>query len=229
MQEWRIMLSPAGNGPENMAIDEALFLSAVERGGQPTLRVYCWSAPCFTIGYFQQAGAHDAGGLPVTRRLTGGLTVRHGADLSYALIADHAAFPQVYDQSAAYQLVHTGIRNAVRTFGIPAEFHVPGTRTTPVSAATLCVQSHIQHDLLVDGIKIAGSCQRRRGDVVLIQGSLHQVPTAVPYEQLSQALITAWTTLFAAPHAAGTLSSVERHGLPQLREKYASAAWNGQR
>ena len=65
-------------GALNMGIDEAV-LAAVSRGeSPPTLRLYRWSPPCVTVGYFQGLEAEvdleacRAGGVDTVRRLTGG-------------------------------------------------------------------------------------------------------------------------------------------------------------
>ena len=87
MQVWRLI----DRGPEspemNMAIDEAIALSSREGSSPPTLRLYQWSRPTISLGYFQKA--QDAlnldicseKGIEIIRRLTGGRAVYHDQEI----------------------------------------------------------------------------------------------------------------------------------------------------
>ena len=73
------------NGPAQMACDEALLADAEEA----VLRVFRWSEPWVSAGYFvpwseAQATRPD---LPVCRRWTGGGVVVHEQDFTFALVA----------------------------------------------------------------------------------------------------------------------------------------------
>src|SRR6266498_4600611 len=85
----RIRLLPFASapGPENMAADETLVRSAV--AGVASLRLYGWSAATVSLGYFQTHAVHRAdpslGSLPWVRRPSGGATLVHHHELTYAL------------------------------------------------------------------------------------------------------------------------------------------------
>jgi lipoate-protein ligase A len=171
MQTWRLIISGPGTGPENMAIDEALFLKCHEGKRLPALRLYTWAAPWMTIGYFQRTGDFAGEHLPITRRLTGGLSVAHGRDISYALVVTEEHWPALYDQSLTYRKMHTAFAEGLRVLGIAPEF----SRSDGIHGAGggVCVDTLFDYDLQLDGRKILGSCQRRRGKTLLQQGALH--------------------------------------------------------
>lgn len=222
---WRLIVSPPADGPSNMAADEALLTSYGELpGSQPVLRLYSWTAPCLTIGYFQKHAEVEAGGLPLTRRMTGGLTVVHGHDLSYCLIADKAAWPSVYDQTETYRLLHTVLERVLRDMGIDACHAAPPS--APQKGA-LCVETVYQYDILCGGRKIVGSCQRRRGETILVQGSIH-VPSLVERADDVARLLTVHGGMMGATDVRRS-EITDREKLLQgalVREKYARDAWN---
>ncbi|MHB9154418.1 MAG: lipoate--protein ligase family protein [Endomicrobiales bacterium] len=228
MSAFRFILSEQNNGPANMAADEALFTSAGENSpGRSALRLYRWSAPCVTIGYFQRCLDFTAYGLPVTRRLTGGLSVLHGDDISYALATHEADWPSVYDQERTYHLVHSWIREALACRGIPAEFYPAGTLPQPgPGKSNLCVQSFFPYDLHVRGSKIAGSSQRRKGKTLLVQGSLH-LKGLCGFNDLAPALKEAWKKEMPGTLESSGLSPEERALMQGFIDgKYGRQEWN---
>ena len=71
----KIRILETGNnlGAWNMAVDEFLLYNCKE----PTLRIYGWSKPCISIGYFQNIDEVDykkcnENNVDVVRRITGG-------------------------------------------------------------------------------------------------------------------------------------------------------------
>jgi hypothetical protein len=88
-RSWLLLVSGPGEPAFNMALDEALLVTAPERG-RPVLRLYGWSAPAATFGYFQRHAevARLTALRPLIRRPTGGGLVPHDADWTYSL-----AFP----------------------------------------------------------------------------------------------------------------------------------------
>ena len=160
----RFINDTARNAPLNMALDEILFES-ICAGSSSALRVYMWDSECSTIGYFQK----NAYNPPAVRRFTGGLLVCHGTDISYSFNANSSQWPFVYNQELTYKNIHTCIQSALREQAVDCE----------LSAADfgkpngICVQTVYNYDLMSQGKKIAGSCQRRRGKNIFVQGSVH--------------------------------------------------------
>ena len=65
MPPWRLLLHGSASPARNMAIDEALLREVSE----PVLRLYEWSIPAVSLGYFQPAALAPAG-RPFIRRYT---------------------------------------------------------------------------------------------------------------------------------------------------------------
>ncbi|MDR3113278.1 MAG: hypothetical protein LBU09_02780 [Endomicrobium sp.] len=145
---------------QNMSLDEVLF-DTFKSGA--VFRTYTWDNAYTTIGYFQK---NDCGAL---RRLTGGLTVNHKDDISYSFIASSASCPFVYNENETYKILHTAIQKAILKAGFETSFLEIKTG----AASNICVQTLCESDLIYQGKKVAGSCLRRRGNKILVQGSLH--------------------------------------------------------
>jgi lipoate-protein ligase A len=152
-----------------MALDEAL-LESMPRLGRPVLRLYGWTQPAASFGYFQKYAqvARLTPLRPLVRRPTGGGLVPHDADWTYSL-----AFPPDHEWYAlsaieSYRRVHEWIQVAFSRLNVPTELALAPHATGPGQ----CFAGHEQFDLLRGGIKIAGAAQRRRRDGLLIQGSI---------------------------------------------------------
>ncbi|MDR2191576.1 MAG: hypothetical protein LBO62_01675 [Endomicrobium sp.] len=144
----------------NMALDEVLFEAF---NGGAVLRTYTWDKGYTTVGYFQK---NNCGGV---RRLTGGLTVNHKDDISYSFISSSECWRFVYNENETYKTLHTAIRKAVSEIGFETSFLENKTG----AANNICVQTLCESDLMYQGRKVVGSCMRRRGNKILVQGSIH--------------------------------------------------------
>ena len=152
-----------------MALDEALFETATQRG-RPVLRVYDWEKPCATFGYGQHYAtvARLTALRPLIRRITGGGLVPHGTDWTYSL-----TFPPAHEWTqlsacASYERLHAWLRDAFASLGIETGLAEDCRRPKPGE----CFHGHELHDLLWRGRKIAGAAQRRNRAGLLIQGSI---------------------------------------------------------
>src|SRR5215475_3676287 len=89
---WRLVLTPAARGAENMALDEALMERA-RRTREWVLRVYSWRTPTISLGRNQTArGRYDLErmrecGVDVVRRPTGGRAILHAREITYSVTA----------------------------------------------------------------------------------------------------------------------------------------------
>ncbi len=181
---WRLLRSGAATPIENMATDEALWRSSEPR---PALRLYAWSPPALSLGWFQPREAFvdraARAGVQIVRRPTGGGAIHHDDELTFCLVAraGEAGYPA--DTSAAYRAVHAVVAEALAALG--AEL-TPRGGDAPLSvsprAATLCFEDTTAFDLVDDeGRKVVGSAQRRDGTRVLHHGSIPlQVPALSP-------------------------------------------------
>jgi len=174
---WRLLLDGPGDGPWNMAVDDALLRSA--RGdAAPTLRFYSWDGAWLSLGRSQPLDAARRAlcreaGVGIVRRATGGRAVLHGADLTYAVASPNRLLPA--GLHASYALLGEALRQGLAALGIAAlrsGAGAPGSRAGGFD----CFQSPAADELCVGGRKLAGSAQRRTGEGVLQHGSLRLAP-----------------------------------------------------
>lgn len=140
-----------------MALDEALLRSC----GPPTIRLYGWSPPGLSLGYFQESARFtDVPGQHVlVRRLTGGGAIYHDDDLTFSLTADESVVPGSLPDS--YALLHDAIGSALADVGVPSRsLGQPGVGR-PRPREPWCLADEGPHDLVTDSRKILGSAQRR--------------------------------------------------------------------
>lgn len=172
---WRLIRSGCLSGAMNMALDDALLRAVADGSSPPVLRLYRWQPATLTLGYAQSAvdgvdvGACGAAGIDVVRRPTGGRAVFHDREVTYAVIAPVGG---LFGGSIAgsYQVIAGVLREALCRFGLPAEL-VPGKPRGQVGRA-VCFTAPAQHELLIDGCKVAGCAQKRRGNAFLQHGSI---------------------------------------------------------
>lgn len=153
----------ARSGPENMAIDEWLWLHM----DSPILRVYCWEGDWTSIGYFSQSPQKCSGDW--VRRPTGGGIVRHEHDWTYTLMVPRHERLAVMTGAESYRILHQALANVLQ-----AEGHVMHLAEQEATGdATFCFTHPVIHDLVNEaGEKIAGAGQRRGRTGLLHQGSL---------------------------------------------------------
>ncbi|MDR0985089.1 MAG: hypothetical protein LBL53_01195 [Endomicrobium sp.] len=152
----------------NMALDEMIFN---KYSNFPTLRIYSWKNPCITIGYFQKIHDISMKNLNFTRRLTGGLTVKHYKDISYCFVTS-SNFWDIYNYINTYKKIHEAIHNALELIGIQSSFNKKKHNNKNIKN-TLCINNICDYDLIFNNKKIVGSCSRRRKNKLMVQGSIH--------------------------------------------------------
>jgi lipoate-protein ligase A len=160
-------------GPMNMAVDEALLLSAPRFG--PTLRFYQWEEPTLSLGYFQNAAErsqHEASaGCPIVRRSTGGGAILHHHELTYSFVIPVSQ----HDKSASqplYYAFHETLVEALAELGIEATLFFGEPLQQIGQDPFLCFQRRAIGDVLQTNAKICGSAQRRQKDALLQHGSV---------------------------------------------------------
>ncbi|MCX6894537.1 MAG: lipoate--protein ligase family protein [Verrucomicrobia bacterium] len=148
---------------ENIACDEQLLDDAERGDGGEVLRVWESPQPFVVVGYGNtiatevDVAACAARGIPVLRRCSGGGTVVQGQGcLSYALILNIAANPELRNVTAANRFIMERNRRTIAECGVR-------------SAESIAVQGHT--DLTLDGLKFSGNAQRRRRQFILFHGT----------------------------------------------------------
>lgn len=170
----------AYSGRFNMAMDEALLELAADRN-RSTVRIYRWSEPTVTLGYFQASEARSQvenpfPGLPTVRRLSGGGAILHDRELTYSCVLP-ATHPVRHDPSQLYVIVHQALIQLLQQCEVSSMLRSDYDAQTQVKESAsepfLCFLRQNPNDIVhATGIKIVGSAQRRRKGVILQHGSI---------------------------------------------------------
>ncbi len=156
---WRWLVTERLPARQNMAIDEAVLEAVAEGAVPPTLRLYSWTPPAVSIGYFQTLDAVvdrvacEREGVDIVRRMTGGGAVLHDAEITYSVIVPVGAEripPRVVD---CYRTICGALIDTLQRLGPSARFKAP-------------------NDILIDGRKISGSAMTERRHTILQHGTL---------------------------------------------------------
>ncbi len=178
------------SGVENMALDQRLLeVAAAEQC--VLLRVYRWSEPTLSLGYFQpyvQRLTHShSSDLPVVRRATGGGAIVHRYDWTYCIavpeqISVGDARPRsgvnVGASTPLYDCVHDGVIEWLGTRSIAARKWsndcAADSPSPPIAKQHrfLCFERRSCGDIVLDDHKVMGSAQRRGRGAMLQHGSL---------------------------------------------------------
>jgi lipoate-protein ligase A len=217
MIPWRLLIEGAGSPAWNMAVDEALLREV----RAPVLRLYEWSVPAVSLGYFQSAALAPAG-RPFVRRYTGGGLVDHARDITYTLVLPRAHPWMELSAPASYAQVHRGVQAVLAARGIAAEL-------TPEAAALeseACFQKPVRFDLVAEGRKLGGAAQRRTREGMLHQGSL-LLPDPARNREVRRAFAEAFSAELELTLEAGEWTVAEQARAGELeRTKYGTREWN---
>lgn len=171
--KWRLIRAKAYDAYMNMALEEAIMESIASKDSPPTIRLFMWTPSAVSIGYFQglknevNENLCKEKGCDVVRRITGGGAVFHdtNGEVTYSIIAPEELFPK--DVTKSYEEICQNIIDALKTLEINAEYKKI-------------------NDVLVDGCKISGSAQTRKGGILLQHGTLmHSIDSVELFALLS--------------------------------------------
>jgi lipoate-protein ligase A len=228
-----------------MAVDEALMHSAGSTG-QLTLRIYEWAEPTLSMGYFQSYQERDghraSRECTAVRRTTGGGTILHHYDITYSLtgpVRDRT------DQQLHqwYDWVHDAWCDALAEQELSAS-RCPQTLRDR-EHRFLCFERRAAGDLLLAGMKIGGSAQRRLPKAALQHGSilLRQSPAAPELPGIAelagralacQKWVESWVARLGDTLGIiwqeGTLTDGEREEARRIEQaKFAHSEWTHRR
>lgn len=165
--------SSARTGAENMAVDQ-LLMECVEK--HPLLRIYHWSEPSVSFGYFHTLEEARTAFPPTmehpltyVRRWTGGGVVDHRIGLTYTLVIPRECRLSRERGAESYRLIHQILGKTLMMLGQDVRLVAADeARQGPV-----CFANPVGYDLLNSrGEKIAGAGQRRTRNGLLHQGSV---------------------------------------------------------
>jgi lipoate-protein ligase A len=170
---WRIVVTPASSGAENMALDEALMERA-RATGESVARVYAWSRPTISLGRNQTAkGLYDldrirAMDLEVVRRPTGGRAILHHREITYSVTAPAG---ETSGLGESYKNINAFLLDALSRLGVKAAIAAPTRKSAPPRMSP-CFNEPSAGELTFDGRKLAGSAQWRADGALLQHGSI---------------------------------------------------------
>ncbi len=148
-----------------MAADSFLL----DQADRPTLRLYQWEGPWLSLGYAQ---THPVAEIPTVRRPSGGRAVLHQHEITYALVLPEftGSLAQVYADLTSLLLTCLSRLNPAVT---AARRQESGQRDPS------CYQLSQRGEIQLNGRKLVGSAQLRRGRRLLQHGS---IPTRLDEE-----------------------------------------------
>ena len=223
---WQLLLEPQGRpGAEQMARD-AQLLEEADCTGRAFLRLYRFDPPCLSLGRNEAAGGYDRAaiarwGLDVVRRPSGGGSVWHEHEVTYAVAAPVATFGGL---RRAYHAIHERLAAALRSLGADATLAPPSPRPSApfrgLESSGPCFAVPAGGEILVGGCKLVGSAQMRRGAAFLQHGSI--------LLDGSQEMVTAASRKPQGPSNATTLAAVlQRRVTFEEVARAIVAAWDG--
>ncbi len=247
----RLLEDPPLEGATNMAIDETLLFSSGETA-KPTLRFYSWCRPTLSLGYFQehaQRRIHAASGsCALIRRSTGGGAILHDRELTYSLLWPSEKLPRGESPSPLmasawlYKTIHEAL---IRVLGRSAVQASLAADATTDNTDFLCFKRRSVWDILIGGVKVLGSAQRRSRGAILQHGSLilatsKHAPEIAGLAEVARGVVNAETiaSLWAEEIAAGlnvqfkkvSLENREKDLVAEIAaKKYGSVRWTERR
>lgn len=249
------------DGPTQMAADETLLESATK--GVASLRFYGWTEATVSLGYFQPAAERLTdpllADLPWVRRASGGTTLVHHLEVTYALALPanslnslnslaHSEEGNAQGRRDWQQIlrwpggIHEVLRRALLSLGVDSR--LCGSEDAGKRAPVLCFQNYTLGDLLCGRSKIVGSAQRKLRGAVLQHGGilLARSPHTPSLPGIAELTGRALTPQEVAHAMTATLlrstgwelepsywTDQEQLTWNVIREKYASSAWNAKR
>jgi lipoyl(octanoyl) transferase len=239
----RLLPYAVADGPHNMAADEVLLESAI--AGTASVRFYGWSPATLSLGYFQRERVRKEdprlAGLPFVRRPSGGGTLVHHHEITYALGLPGG--PPWQTGEPWLRRMHVVIAAALAWVGVATRPHVAGGEGP--FAGFLCFLHLTAGDLLVGAAKVVGSAQRRQRRALMQHGSIllaasPHAPALPGIRELSGRDLTVGETCAAleeelARHTGWSLvpadwTDAERRRRAELADtRYGQDAWNRKR
>ena len=176
---WRLIGSGFGDGPTNMAVDEALLLSFDPSVSLPILRFYGWNPPALSLGRFQDAAAVldlercRAAALPLVRRISGGGVIYHGDELTYSIVCAPHHLPPSTSIKESFRILTGFLLLFYTKLGLFPSYAMDIRQGGHLGERTpFCFAGQESYDILIQGKKIGGNAQRRLKQVIFQHGSI---------------------------------------------------------
>lgn len=161
--KFRFLQTGLRSAAYNMALDEAVLARLAEGTRCPTLRLYGWSPPAISIGYFQSLeeevdlAACKKYGVDYVRRITGGGAVLHEHEITYSIHIPVSANLVPSGILESYEKICGGILKGLTHLGLQVKF-------VPLNDIVLPLNDGER--------KISGNAQTRKNGVILQHGTI---------------------------------------------------------
>ncbi len=168
---WLLWVDGLREGADNMAWDHTLALGLPPAVG--VVRFYGWTRPTLSLGRNEPArdvfdpDRIQGSGVDLVRRPTGGRSVLHDEELTYAVLAPLKALGGA---RAAYALVNRGLAAGLSELGVSAALAGSGPALPPDAGP--CFREPAEGEVVSEGRKLIGSAQARVGPALLQHGSI---------------------------------------------------------
>ncbi|MBU1627520.1 lipoate--protein ligase family protein [bacterium] len=173
---WRFLDTGSNSAYYNMALDEALLLCS-SKTRYPILRLFGWSSPSVSLGYFQKPKKSinidfcREEGIEIVRRITGGRAVYHDKELTYSIIIPRKSKFFKNSNIELYKELSKGLLSAFQKLGIDGKLKRPKKGSLYQNKAN-CFSTTSAYEITVNGKKIVGSAQKWSDYGILQQGSI---------------------------------------------------------
>ncbi|MGB9660843.1 MAG: lipoate--protein ligase family protein [Moorellaceae bacterium] len=174
---WRLVDTGVADGATNMAIDEAILHQHRTGRVPPTLRFYCWKPPTISLGYAQSVEKEidlstlRERGLGLVRRLTGGRAVLHDREVTYSLVVREDQPLVEGGVLPSYLRIARVLARGLKALGAEVEL-ATGKKHAGEHSSAACFDAPSWYEITVEGRKLIGSAQTRKGGAVLQHGSI---------------------------------------------------------
>ena len=207
----------ARTGAENMAVDQMLMENVVDR---PLLRVYEWSEPSVSFGYFlpllAAVSAFPGEKVNYVRRWTGGGVVDHRVDVTYTLVIPRGHSLASMRGGGSYREIHSVLAQVLVVLGQRVRVESSDLGDGRVECFANPVAFDVTDQL---GCKVAGAGQRRSKYGLLHQGSvIADVDRRVFFDHFTRKLSDD-RQLFSLPEGWGCRAT------DLARQRYATEEW----
>ncbi len=230
------------DGAYNMAADDVL-LDAAAKQGLASLRFYGWTSATVSVGYFQPAAVlreqTTLQQLPWVRRPSGGKTLVHHHELTYAL-----TLPPGFQSGWMARMHQRVILPALNRLGLAGKIEVV-EKESDAAGEFLCFKQQTAGDLTCDGHKVVGSAQRKHRQALLQHGAIllaqseyaPQLPglkeltgVALSVTEIQKAMLAAFQRETDLDFREAQWSQKDENAI-QVRklEQYGIRAWNEKR
>ncbi|MDL1956364.1 MAG: lipoate--protein ligase family protein [Candidatus Desulfofervidus auxilii] len=177
IKQWRFIRSGFCDPYTNMAIDEAILIAHSKKENLPTLRVYGWKPPAFSIGYFQKVeevldlNKCKKKGILFVRRITGGKAIFHYQELTYSLTCFKDEINAFGSVKEGFKKICSFLLNAYKKLGLNPHFAIE-IKLPASEKSLLCFTSYEDYDIIINGKKLGGNAQKRKKDLIFQHGSI---------------------------------------------------------